>query len=177
MIKEAAEFAAKAHKGMVRKGTGIPYINHPLDVAVIVSQITRDEEIIAAALLHDVIEDTKVTREELEKAFGLRVAALVAAESEDKTKTWTERKQNTIVHLKTAIWDEKVLALGDKVSNMRDTARDYLVIGDEIWQRFNDKKKENHAWYYNSIIKNLKDLSEYQAYQELLQLYEYVFGG
>lgn len=176
MILTAAEFARKAHEGMVRKGTGIPYINHPLETGVIVSQITDDEEMIAAALLHDVIEDAGVTRKELETLFGERIAALVAAESEDKTKTWKERKQSTIDHLAHASRDEKILVLGDKLSNMRDTAREYILIGDEIFQRFNEKKKECHGWYYGAIINHLQELSEYQAYKELVQLYEYMFG-
>lgn len=86
MIEEAASFAAKAHQGVFRKGTEIPYITHPMETAVIVSGFTDDPEMIAAALLHDVIEDAGVTKEELEARFGPRVAQLVANESEDKTK-------------------------------------------------------------------------------------------
>ena len=85
MIGEAAAFADKAHKGAFRKGTKIPYITHPMETAVIVSAFTDDEEIIAAALLHDVMEDAGVTREELEDTFGSRVADLVVDESEDKS--------------------------------------------------------------------------------------------
>lgn len=175
MIRKAVEFAREAHEGMVRKGTEIPYINHPLEVAVIVTQITDDEEMVAAALLHDVLEDTPVTRAELEHLFGLRVAALVAAETEDKSKTWQERKQETVEHLEHATLEEKILVLGDKLSNIRDTARDYLEIGDKVWQRFNEKRKERHAWYYRSVIEQLSELAEYQAYSELVQLCHFVF--
>lgn len=73
MIRKAAEFAAKAHEGAVRKGSRIPYIYHPMEAAVIVAQMTEDEEVIAAAYLHDVLEDTAVTAEQLEKEFGGRV--------------------------------------------------------------------------------------------------------
>lgn len=177
MIHKAAEFARKAHEGTVRKGTGIPYINHPLEVAVIVAQITDDEEMVAAALLHDVLEDTPVTKLELEFLFGQRVAALVASETEDKSKTWQERKQATVEHLEQAPLDEKILVLGDKLSNLRDTARDYLEIGDKVWQRFNEKKKERHAWYYKSIVERLSELADYQAYMELVQLCRFVFDN
>ena len=91
MIEEAAEFAREAHRGMFRKGTEIPYIVHPIETAVIVASFTDDEEVIAAALLHDVVEDTDVTGEELEHRFGPRVAGLVMAESEDKSRSWQER--------------------------------------------------------------------------------------
>lgn len=102
MIEEAAEFAREAHRGMFRKGTEIPYIVHPIETAVIVASFTDDEEVIAAALLHDVVEDTDVTGEELEHRFGPRVAGLVMAESEDKSRSWQERKAATLRHLESA---------------------------------------------------------------------------
>lgn len=103
MIDEAREFATKAHEGQVRKGTHRPYIVHPIEVAEIVSGISKDKEVISAAFLHDTIEDCKgVTKELLANRFSKRVADLVGQESEDKTKTWHERKAATIEHLKTA---------------------------------------------------------------------------
>ena len=79
MIDRAAKFAEQAHKGAHRKGTRIPYIVHPLETALIASMLTNDEEILVAALLHDTIEDTDVTYEDLKQEFGTRVADLVAA--------------------------------------------------------------------------------------------------
>ena len=76
------------------------------------SAFTDDEEIIAAALLHDVMEDAGVTREELEDTFGSRVADLVVDESEDKSRSWQERKTRTVRHLCTASREIKILALG-----------------------------------------------------------------
>lgn len=176
MIEEAVNFAAWAHQGAVRKGTKIPYITHPLETAVIVSMITQDEELIAAALLHDVIEDSGVTWKQLQEKFGTRVADLVQMESEDKTRSWKERKSETLEHLKTAPEEIRILTLGDKLSNMRSTARDYLAIGDDIWQRFNEKKKECHAWYYWGIANELKDMQDCPFYQEFVKLCRFVFG-
>ena len=102
MVRKAALFAAKAHEGAVRKGSNIPYITHPMETAVIVSMMTDDKEVIAAALLHDVIEDAGVSEDELREQFGDRVAWLVAKESEDKSRTWEERKATTIKKLETA---------------------------------------------------------------------------
>ena len=175
MIGEAAVFAERAHRGVFRKGTDIPYITHPMEAAVIVSAFTDDEEMIAAALLHDVMEDAGVTRGELEQAFGPRVAWLVMDESEDKRKTWQERKSYTVRHLMTASREIKILALGDKLSNMRSTARDYLVLGDDIWQRFNEKDKRKHAWYYWGIAHALKELESHVYYQEYIMLCRNVF--
>ncbi len=176
MIKKAVAFASKAHEGAVRKGTAVPYIVHPMETAIIVSLMTDDEEMIAAALLHNVIEDTPVTYEEVREKFGERVALLVQAESEDKSKTWWERKQEKIDHLYTASREVKILALGDKLSNLRSTARDYLLLGEEIWNRFNEKKKSSHGWYYWQMAKGLKELSGCPAYEEYIELCRRVFG-
>ncbi|MCD8082685.1 MAG: HD domain-containing protein [Clostridiales bacterium] len=175
MIQKAAAFAARAHDGVMRKGSDIPYIYHPMEVALITAQLTDDEEVIAAAYLHDVLEDTPTTPEELEQAFGSRVLALVQSETEDKSRGWRERKWATVCHLKTASREQKILALGDKLSNMRSTARDYLVIGDAIWDRFHEKNKESHRWYVEGILESLRDLEDTLPYQELLSLYRLVY--
>lgn len=103
MINKAIEFATRAHAGQFRKGTRRPYIVHPIEVGDIVSTMTQDEEIISAAVLHDTIEDCEgVSREILARKFSERVAGIVAQESEDKTKTWMERKSATIEHIRNA---------------------------------------------------------------------------
>lgn len=176
MIQRAAAFAKEAHAGTFRKGTDIPYITHPIESALIVSLMSDDKELIVAALLHDVVEDAGVKGEELEALFGARVAGLVLGESEDKSKTWLERKSATLEHLKTADRDKKILVLGDKLSNLRSTAKDYLVIGDRVWERFRVTDKKLHAWYYGNIKEALRDMKEYPCYQEYLLLYEKIFG-
>ncbi len=176
MVKEAAEFAAKAHQGAVRKGSSIPYITHPLETAVIVSLMTKDEEVIAAALLHDVIEDAGVKKETITELFGSRVAELVEEESEDKSLGWIERKSITLQKLETAELDSKILALGDKLSNLRCTARDRMEIGEKVWERFRQKDPKMQAWYYTGVLKRLKGLEHFQAYQEYKALCRFVFG-
>lgn len=177
MIEEAVAFARKAHAGAVRKGTNIPYITHPMETAVIVSLMTEDEELIAAALLHDVIEDSEVTEAQLEEKFGRRVTELVLAETEDKSGSWLERKSATVRSLKGASRENKMLTLADKLSNLRCTARDYLMIGEEVWKRFNEKDKTKHKWYYGSILTELEELREYSCYQEYVLLFHKVFDA
>ena len=176
MIRKAAEFAAKAHAGMHRKGTDIPYIYHPMEAALIVAQMTGDEEVIAAAYLHDVLEDTQVTAEELGALFGSRVLSLVSAATDDKSLPWKEGKAATIEHLKTAPYEVKLLTLGDKLSNLWSTARDYMVLGDGVWQRFHEKRRECHQWYMEGILAGLAELETFPAYQELRRLYQFVYG-
>ena len=177
MIDKAMEFAVKAHEGQLRKGSKRPYIVHPIEVADIVTYITQDEEIISAALLHDTIEDCKgVTRDIIEKEFGKKVASLVSAESEDKSKTWMERKSNTIERLKTEPYEVQIIALADKLSNIRSMDRDYLLVGDKLWGRFKMKDKDTIGWYYKGIRESLEDLKDLDAYKEYSMLVDKVFG-
>ena len=181
IIERAIIFATKAHEGAVRKGKGRPFILHPIEVMSIAASLTDDEEVLAAAVLHDTVEDTPVTREEIELEFGSRVADLVAAESEDKRRerpaesTWLIRKQETIDQLKVANRDTKLICLGDKLSNLRDMDRDYAEIGEELWNRFHQKDRNMHCWYYTSIYDILlaefgdnRVLREYKAHLESL---------
>lgn len=177
MIREAAEFAAKAHAGAFRKGSGIPYIYHPREVALITALMTDDEEVIAAAYLHDVLEDTSVTEEDIREAFGGRVLELVKVETENKALCWSDRKAATVQHLAEAPMEVKLLTLADKLSNMRSTARDYLAVGDQVWQRFNEKHKERHRWYYAGILEALEEFSDLPQYRELKKIFEFVFGA
>lgn len=178
MVEEAIAFARKAHEGQVRKGTDRPYIVHPLEVKEIVASMTTDEEIICAAVLHDTIEDCEnVTQELLKEQFGERVAQLVVQESEDKTKSWEERKGTTIEHLKVAQREVQMIGLADKLSNIRDIDRDYPGAGEALWNRFRMQSKESIGWYYKGVRDSLKEsLGHTKAYKEYCRLVEKNFG-
>ena len=178
MIDRALAFATKAHEGQVRKGTSRPFIQHPMEVGKIVASMTEDEEVISAAILHDAIEDCDgVTEEILCEQFTPRVASLVAQESEDKSKTWMERKSATIAHLKVAPREIQMIGLADKLSNMRDIDRDYPACGEELWNRFRMKDKQVIGWYYKSIRESLKDaMAGTEAYREYCELVIKNFG-
>lgn len=178
MINKAIHYAVDAHAGQFRKGTKTPFIVHPMEVGVIVSQMTSDEEIISAAFLHDTVEDCpQVTIEDIRREFGDRVASMVDNESEDKSKTWLERKSHTITHLKEeASMEVRMIAMGDKLANIRALVRDYKMVGEELWNRFNMKDPKMQGWYYRSIIDSLSSMKEYPAYQEYTQLVYELFG-
>ena len=182
IFDEAIIFATKAHSGAFRKGTNIPYITHPIEAAAIVATMTNNKNVLAAAVLHDTIEDTDATIDDIKEIFGEEVARLVATESENKRdnlpsdSTWKIRKQETLDHLKGATEEEKMITLGDKLSNIRAIYRDYSTIGDKLWERFNQKDKNQHAWYYKTIAERLSDLSDSFAYQEYVELVNKVFG-
>lgn len=178
MVAHAITFAKKAHEGQFRKGTKRPYIVHPMEVGEIVATLTSDEEIISAALLHDTIEDCKgITRELLAQEFSERVAALVDQESEDKSKSWLERKSHTIEHLKYAPYEVRMIGLADKLSNIRDIDRDYPVVGEDLWNRFRMKDKNTIGWYYKGVRESLREgFEQEEAFQEYSYLVDKNFG-
>ena len=183
LVSEAIVFAAKAHDGMRRKKSDAPYILHPMEAAVIVGTMTDDQNLIAAAALHDVVEDAGITLEEIKEKFGQRVWELVRSETEEKredlppAQTWRIRKEESLAVLKNAE-DIAVLMvwLGDKLANMRSIYRDFKVEGVAMWQRFNQKDINEQAWYYRSIAKLTERLSDTSAWLEYKTLTELVFG-
>ncbi len=186
LLDRAIIFAVKAHHNTERRGKGFPYIVHPLEAMAIVATITPDQELLAAAALHDVIEDTEVTVDELREMFGERIAHLVHAESDqlngelfdgqNEEETWHARKQAAIDRLAAASHDAKIVAMGDKLSNMRAIARDYKEKGDALWSIFHVKDKASHEWHYRGLAASLSELSDTFAYQEFVQLINEVFA-
>ena len=183
LVSEAVVFAVKAHDGMRRKNSDAPYILHPMEAAVIVGTMTADQNVIAAAALHDVVEDAGVTIEEVEEKFGKRVRDLVASETEDKradlppAATWRIRKEETLAILRdTDDIDVLRVWLGDKLANMRAIHQNHKVEGDAMWQRFNQKDPREHAWYYGRIVELTERLSDTSAWLEYKTLTELVFG-
>ena len=182
LLDRAIIFAVRAHSGTERRGKGYPYIVHPLEAVEIVATITSDQELLAAAALHDTVEDTDVTLEQIRAEFGDRVAALVADESDtmpeglSEEESWHARKQASIDKLSQAGRDTKIVALGDKLSNMRAIARDYAIKGDELWSIFHSKDPKEHEWRYRGLADALRELEDTFAYREFVKLIDQVFA-
>ena len=153
MVKRSIEFASLAHNGQLRKGTDIPYIAHPCNVGVILAKAGCDDELVAAGVLHDTVEDVEnITIDDIRRNFGDRVATIVEGCSEpDKEAPWKERKEHTIHYMKTAPLDVKFVSCADKLDNITSIARDYSTHGDDLWTRFN-RGKEEQSWYYRSLV-------------------------
>lgn len=182
-VTKAIEFASRAHDGMIRKKDKTPYILHPLEAAVIVGSMTEDRDVISAALLHDVVEDTSITIEEIEENFGSRVRALVESETEDKRAdlppedTWRIRKEESLQELaNSGDADVLMLWIGDKLSNMRSFYRIWKAEGESMWQSFNQKDPSQQKWYYTTIAELTSSLKEFSAWQEYNELVKIVFG-
>lgn len=182
-LDEAIKFSVEIHSGQVRKLSKTPYILHPLEVMAIVGTMTADPEVLAAAVLHDTVEDTDATLQQIEEKFGKRVAFLVSAETENKRKnlspssTWKIRKEESLAALKQS--DDigvKMIWLGDKLSNMRSFFS-LSLSGKNFYEGLNEKNPEEHKWYYSLIAEYLKELSNFPAYSEYISLIEKVFEG
>ena len=182
LLCQATRLAAQAHDGAYRKGGRAPYLLHVMETAEIVGTMTEDEDVLAAAVLHDVLEDTSVTEEELRETVGGHVTELVLAVSENKRReqpaemTWRLRKQESVESLlKEPRLEVKMIALGDKLSNIRALQRDYGILGEQVWERFNNKSKAEQGWYYQAVTEALQDLNVYPVWHELANLVWEVF--
>lgn len=182
LLDRAIVFAVKAHAGTERRGKGFPYIVHPMEAMEIVATMTSDQELLAAAALHDTVEDTDVTLEDIRKEFGDRIASLVAVESDEvpvgvpEEASWHDRKQAAIDRLSKTTYDAKIVALGDKLSNMRAIARDYAEMGNALWGRFHAKDPKDHEWHYRGLADALRELQDAAAFQEFESLINQVFS-
>ena len=182
LLDRALEFAIKAHSGVERRGKGFPYIVHPMEAVAIVSTITPDQELLAAAALHDVVEDTKYTEDDIRKEFGDRIANLVASESDlvvegkNESESWKERKQFAIDRLAKLSRDGKIVSIGDKLSNARAMLRDYEEMGDELWNKFHVNDPKMHKWHYEGLRDALSDLKGTFAYEEFDEIIKKLFA-
>jgi (p)ppGpp synthase/HD superfamily hydrolase len=175
-IHDAIVFTARKHAGQLRKGTDIPYISHPMEVMDILRENGCPEQVIIAGILHDTLEDTGTAPEEIGEKFGENILRIVQAESEDKTKTWKERKQATIAHLGGLPLAEKQVCCADKLANLRSMYADRCSIGESLWTRFNAPKTDIR-WYYEGIRDVLRgSMGNSLMFQELDRLIPLVFG-
>jgi len=174
-IHKAIIFACRKHDKQYRKSTDIPYISHIMEVMQILIDTGCSNEVVIAGILHDTLEDTKTTPEEIEKIFGKRVLSIVKSETEDKSKEWIDRKLETIAHMRSASDEVKLVCCADKLSNMRSIYSDLKTIGEKVWERFN-ADKENIKRYYENIHAALFDISDTEMYNELEILIDDVFN-
>ncbi len=153
-IEEAIYFATAAHEGQKRKVKGEPYIVHPLSVALILARLGSDEDVIIAGLLHDLVEDTKVTLEEIRKRFGNNVAELVDHLTEQEKPTWEERKNLAKEHIKEMPQGALLVKSAEVLYNMRNILIHRKEMGDKVYSFFGAPKEKNLA-HFDSRIKEL----------------------
>lgn len=180
-LDRALEFAIKAHSGVERRGKGFPYIVHPMEAVSIVATITNDQEILAAAALHDVVEDTNYSLDDIKQKFGERVAYLVSSETDlvvdgkSESESWKERKQYAIDRLAKLDRDAKIVSIGDKLSNARAMLQDYEEMGEELWNKFHVTDPKLHKWHYEGLRDSFSELKGTFAYEEFSDIIDKLF--
>ena len=184
LVSAAIAFSTRAHDGMRRKKSNVPYVMHPMEVGAIISTMTESQEVIAAGILHDVVEDAGVGIDEIGRLFGSRVMELVASETENKREelppeqTWRIRKEESLEALRGADdTDVMILWIGDKLSNIRAIYRDFLAEGNGVWNKFHQSDPNEQAWYYRSVMKYTERISDRLAWIEYKTLVEKIFGA
>ncbi len=168
----AIALATDAFRFKVRKGSGIPYITHLVQVMVFVAEHGGDEDQMIAAVLHDYLEDIEeATGDELEGRFGPRVRRLVEALSDATSHPkppWKERKLTYLAELRTEPAEVKLISAADKLHNARSIRRDFSRIGDEVFDRFS-ASKEQTLWYYENVVQALGHEWEHPLLEELVR--------
>lgn len=182
LIEIARDYAYQMHKDQVRKGKDTPFINHVEEAVEIAKTLTDNEVIIAATYLHDVVEDTPATLDDVRKLCGGEVAHYVDLETEDKRDhldskaTWRIRKEEQLINLKNH--DDKnlyIIVLSDKLANTNEMVLDYLQVQNHLWDRFN-ASYQDLKWYYESMRDVIKtQLDETEAFKKLEKNIEFLF--
>jgi (p)ppGpp synthase/HD superfamily hydrolase len=155
-LDRALRWAAWGHRDQVRKGSGIPYVQHVVAVAWILDRAGFDEDVVVAGLLHDIVEDTEVTLGEVEQRFGTRVAELVGHCSEIKLddegnqRPWIDRKRDHLRSMGGLPLEAKGIILADKLHNLMSIETD-LQDGVSVWDKFN-APRDQVIWYQWSIL-------------------------
>lgn len=174
-ISRAFEIALEAHKNQKRKGSGAPYLVHPMEVAINLMKEKAPEDLIITALLHDTVEDTEITLEDIRKEFGNKIAELVDGVTEpeelrkNSTETWQKRKEHTIEFIKKASKEIKLVSCSDKLANTRSLIEDQKRYGDKLWLNFKGGK-ESTEWYMKEMLNSLKQgesIEETNIYKQL----------
>lgn len=184
-FEEAIIYATVMHQGKVRKLGNTPFILHPLEVAQILSTMTDEQDVITAGILHDIVEDTDGTLEEIEKRFGHRVAYLVSSESEkaysgeSRDSSWKRRKEESLRVLKNSQdIGVKMLWLADKLANIRSLAGAYSEQGERMWERFHQRDSGMQCWYYRTIAEQLElSLNKTAAFKEFIKHINFIWPG
>lgn len=164
-LERALRWAAVCHQGQVRKGSGVPYVQHVVGVAMILDRLGYPEDVVVAALLHDAVEDTDATLDDVRDRFGPAVAALVEHGSEVKLdaqgakRPWIDRKRDHLAALASAPPDARALVLADKLHNLTSIACD-LRDGRPVWSLFNADRAQV-LWYYHASIDTLSTGQEH----------------
>ncbi len=176
-IKRAIQFAARKHDGQMRRETEpLPYVTHLFSVALLVAEDGANDDVVTAALLHDTLEDTDTTREEIVESFNEHVATLVDSVSELKEKDgkrldWKERKTDYLVRLENASGDAVLIAIADKIDNIESKLEAFQKEGEALHKRWKQSPEE-YLWYHGEALRIAqKRLPEHPLTKRLAEMH------
>ena len=170
IVEKALEICINAHKGQIRKGDGKPYFIHPLMVALKLASYGASPEVIAAALTHDVLEDTNYTKEDLENELNSNVLGMVEALTQVENPSWKEKKLGYIESVRNAGIDVKLISVADKIHNLESLIMAHKVKGKGIWKLFKGNREEK-AWFETELLGIFKSINHplINEYESLIE--------
>lgn len=171
LIEKAVRVSVEAHSGQTRKGDDLPYIIHPFMVALKLAKYNFPDEVVAAALTHDVLEDTDFGEEKLKEELGDTVLEIVKAVTNDDSLPWEEKKKKYVETVRNGPDGAKAVAVADKIHNLESLMIAYAEQGPELWKKFN-RGKEQKLWFENEVLKMLKQTWQHPLIDEYEGLLE-----
>jgi len=171
LAEKAFRFAEHAHRGHTRKGEDVPYLTHLVTVSIRLAKHGFSDEVIAAGLLHDVVEDTSITIEEIKEQFGDEVSELVATVTYDESLSWEEKRFAYVKAVKEGSEGAKAISIMDKIHNAESILVAYDEVGGKVWDRFN-RGKEIKIATDEKMLKAFEDSWEHPLIDEYRDLIE-----
>jgi len=168
-LETAISFAMHAHHGQTRKGEDTPYVVHPLSVSLLLAQYGFDEDVVIGGILHDVIEDTDASLDDIAELFGDSVASLVASVSHNETLPWIDKKKYYIELVRVGGEGAKAISTADKIANAESLLQSYAMVGPALWERFN-AGRDKKLWFEHAMLTMLQEtwnhplVDEYATY-------------
>lgn len=169
IIEKATRIAVEVHEGQRRKGDDLPFIVHPVMVALKLAKYNFPDKVIAAALAHDILEETEYPEEKMRKELGEEVAEIVKAVTNEDNPDWEEKKKKYVESVRNGSEDAKAVSVADKIHNLESLLIAYAEQGPAIWKKFN-RGKEQKMWFEKKVLKMLKDTWQHPLIEE----YEYL---
>ncbi len=174
IIEKATRIAVEAHKNQTRKADDSPYIIHPFMVALKLQKYNFEDEIIAAALTHDVLEDTDYPVEKFREELGDEVYKIVKAVTNDGSLDWEEKKKQYVETVRNGSEGAKAVSVADKIHNLECLLIAYKEQGQEVWKKFN-RGKDKKVWFETEVLKMLKETWQHpliEEYEKLLEIFK-----
>jgi len=173
IIEKATRIAVKVHEGQRRKADDLPFIIHPFMVALKLTKYNFPDKVIAAALAHDILEETEYPEEGLREELGDEVVEIVKAVTNEDIPDWEEKKIKYVESVRRSSEDAKAVSVADKIHNLESLLIAHEEQGPDVWGKFN-RGKEQKMWFENEVLKMLKDTWQHPLIEEYKNLLEQV---